>query len=111
MKTTELLALLMKGEIVAVGELLQMNDAKEFPSKDKNGNAIAGKFNVRGSAQVLLGTQSVEVGDFLKVARAADAPKAPEWAKPRVRVVCRLRSYQNTKFGVRADGEISLLEG
>jgi hypothetical protein len=110
MKTSELTPALLKGELLAVGELLEWQDAKEFPAKDKQRNEIPGKFNVRSVAKVLLGTETVEVGDFLKVKRASEAPARPEWAKPRALVVLKLKGLSRTAYGVRADGEIMPLE-
>ncbi len=106
MKQTDILPAVLKGDVLAVGELLSWDKAKEFPAKDNKGNVIPDKFNVRSSGKVLIGTETYEVGSFIKVARADNGPERPKWATDRCKVVIRAKSIEQTKWGNRIDGEI-----
>lgn len=99
MKQSEMVAALMGGQKLCVGEYRDF-EVKEFPDQRK-----PGQFNVVTRTFVLMGRETVSVEHFLERGKRATDAVRPTIAVG-AKVVVRFDTFTRDRFGTKASGSI-----
>lgn len=103
MKQAEVVNLVLTGNKVVIGEFLGW-EVRESPNSKKPGH-----FNVIATCKCLVGSEVVAVQKFQPDGTRAAGVARPAW-KDRERVAIVFRSWENTRYGTQANGELHKLE-